>query len=59
MSREVEENEDDWRTGKELLVRIVSMLTRMVTRADAVREDGAAYGYVYEYGEEIDAPRVC
>jgi four helix bundle protein len=56
--------EDDLRTGKELVVRIVSMLTRMVTRADEVREDEAGYGYgyagyVYEYGKEIGESRVC
>ena len=38
--------------GKELLVRIVAMLTRMMGAADHVRESEAVYEYVngYEYG---------
>ena len=43
-------SETDWKTGKELLARIVAMLTRMMGPADRVRESEAVY--VYEYGEE-------
>ena len=38
------------RTGKELLVRIVAMLTRMIERGSQVRERGSGDGY--EYGED-------
>ena len=34
------------RKGKDLLVRIVAMLTRMIERGNQVREDDCAYGYV-------------
>jgi four helix bundle protein len=34
------------RKGKELLVRIVAMLTRMIERGSQVREDDAVYGNV-------------
>ena len=42
----------DWQAGKELLVRIVAMLTRMMDSSDHVREPEPVYGYeyVYEYG---------
>jgi hypothetical protein len=45
--------ETERKTGKEMLGRIVAMLTRM-THSSQVREEGAVYGYVneYEYGEE-------
>jgi four helix bundle protein len=44
----------DGKQGKELLVRIVAMLTRMMDPANHVRESAAVYGYeyVYEYGED-------
>jgi four helix bundle protein len=44
----------EWRTGKDLLARIVAMLTKMVMPDGQVREEEAVYGYVYEYvyGEE-------
>lgn len=40
--------------GKQLLVRIVSMLTRMIERGNKVREEGIVYGNVNEneYGED-------
>jgi four helix bundle protein len=46
--------EADGKQGKELLVRIVAMLTRMMDLANHVRESAAVYGYeyVYEYGED-------
>jgi four helix bundle protein len=44
--------EDDGKSGKELLVRIVAMLTRMIGPADQVREVPASYGYGYEYAYE-------
>ena len=34
------------RKGKDLLVRIVAMLTRMIERGNQVREDDIVYGYV-------------
>ena len=42
-------------SGKQLLVRIVSMLTRMIERGRQVREEGIVYGYVNEnvYEEEL------
>src|SRR6185369_13219904 len=40
----------EWKMGKELLARIVAMLTRMMDPSDRVRETEPAYGYVYEYG---------
>ena len=40
----------EWKAGKELLARIVAMLTRMVDPSDRVRETEPEYGYVYEYG---------
>ena len=47
--------EADGKPGKELLVRIVAMLTRMMMGpADHVRESATVYGceYGYEYGED-------
>ena len=40
------------RTGKQLLVRIVAMLTRMIERGHggAVREEGTVYGNLDEHG---------
>jgi len=35
--------EAEWKHGKELLVRIVAMLTRMAGFVDQVREEGAGY----------------
>lgn len=35
--------EAEWKHGKELLVRIVAMLTRMTGFVDQVREEGAGY----------------
>jgi len=43
-------SEVEWRTGKDLLERVVAMLTRMIAPGDQVREDEAVYGYVYAYG---------
>ena len=47
-------SEADWQAGKELLARIVAMLTRMMDACDHVREPETVYGYgyecVYEYG---------
>ena len=40
------------RKGKDLLVRIVAMLTRMIERGNQVREDDIVYGYVNENGNE-------
>jgi len=47
-------SEADWREGKELLVRIVAMLTRMVGPGGRARESEAVYGYEYgyAYGED-------
>ena len=44
----------DGKQGKELLVRIVAMVTRMMGVADHVREYAGVYGYeyAYEYGED-------
>ena len=44
----------DGKQGKELLVRIVAMVTRMMGVADHVRESAGVYGYeyAYEYGED-------
>jgi hypothetical protein len=42
-------SEVEWKTGKDLLARIVAMLTKMATPPNQVREDEALYGYVYEY----------
>jgi four helix bundle protein len=39
----------EWKTGKELLARIVAMLTRMMDPSDRVRETERVYGYAYEY----------
>jgi len=46
--------EADGKQGKELLVRIVAMVTRMMGVADHVREYAGVYGYeyAYEYGED-------
>ena len=41
--------------GKDLLVRIVAMLTRMIERGNQVREDNIVYGYVNENGNEGDS----
>ena len=38
------------RKGKELLVRIVAMLTRMIERGNQAREGDVVYGYVNENG---------
>ena len=38
------------RRGKELLVRIVAMLTQMIERGNQVREGDAVYGYANENG---------
>ena len=35
------------RNGKDLLVRIVAMLTRMIERGNQVREGEVVYGYGY------------
>ena len=44
-------SDGEWRQGKELLVRIVAMLTRMIGQlSDHVRENEAVYGYEYGYG---------
>jgi len=40
------------RKGKELLMRIVAMLTRMIARGTEVREGDVVYGYVNENGNE-------
>ena len=50
--------EAEGKVGKELLVRIVAMLTRMIGAADHVRESEAVYEYVYgyEYGEKTERP---
>ena len=40
------------RKGKDLLVRIVAMLTRMIERGNQVREDDIMYGYVNGNGNE-------
>ena len=40
------------RKGKDLLVRIVAMLTRMIERGNQVREGEVVYGYVNENGNE-------
>ena len=37
---------------KDLLVRFVAMLTRMIERGTQVREGEAVYGYGYWYGNE-------
>jgi four helix bundle protein len=42
----------NWKAGKELLVRIVAMLTRMMGPCDHVRESEAVYVNGYEYGED-------
>ena len=34
------------RKGKDLLVRIVALLTRMIERGNQVRENDIVYGYV-------------
>jgi four helix bundle protein len=39
-------------TGKDLLVRIVAMLTRMIERGSQVREGDVVYGYVNGNGNE-------
>lgn len=52
--------EGQWKDGKELLVRIVAMLTRMTDHsANQVRDETVVYEYVdeYEYGEQSDADR--
>ena len=40
------------RKGKDLLVRIVAMLTRMIERGNQIREGDVVYGYVNEYANE-------
>ena len=40
------------RKGKDLLIRIVAMLTRMIERGNQVREDNIMYGYVNGNGNE-------
>ena len=40
------------RKGKDLLVRIVAMLTRRIERGNQVREDDIMYGYVNGNGNE-------
>ena len=42
-------SEADWQAGKELLVRIVAMLTRMMDACGHVREPESVYGYEYVY----------
>ena len=46
---------DAARKGKDLLVRIVAMLTRMIERGNQVREEDIVYGYVNENGNEEDS----
>jgi len=41
--------------GKDPLVRIVAMLTRMIERGNQVREGDIVYGYGNENGNEGDA----
>ena len=43
------------RKGKELLVRVVAMLTRMIERGNQVREEQVMYGNVNENGDEGEA----
>lgn len=43
------------RNGKELLVRIVAMLTRMIERRNQVREGDVVYGFVNENVNEGDS----
>ena len=45
--------EDAAAGGKKLLVRIVSMLTRMIERGNQVREEGIVYGCVNENGSGV------
>jgi four helix bundle protein len=45
-------SESEAEAGKELLARIVAMLTRMIGACDRVRESEAVYGYEYEYEYE-------
>ena len=47
------------RKGKELLVRIVAMLTRMIERGTQVREGEAVYGYVNENGNVGKSGQRC
>ncbi|HRR34668.1 MAG TPA: hypothetical protein P5026_11250 [Kiritimatiellia bacterium] len=46
---------DAARQGKDLLVRIVAMLTRMIGRGNQVRERGNGYWDVNGYGDEEDS----
>ena len=43
------------RTGKDLLVRIVAMLTRMIERGNQVREQESVYGNANGNGNEEDS----
>ena len=49
---------DALQTGKDLLVRIVATLTRMIDRRNQVREEGVVYGNVNEHvhGEDTGQP---
>src|SRR5262245_6192736 len=54
-------SEKEAQPGKELLARIVAMLTRMIASGDQVRDPEAVYGdgyvYVYEYVYGQEAAR--
>ena len=52
---ELDHEKDAARKGKDLLVRIVAMLTRMIERGNQVREGDIVYGYVNENGNEGDS----
>jgi len=51
-------DEDAIRKGKEHLVRIVAMLTRMIERGTQVREGEAVYGYVNENDGKSGQPEM-
>jgi hypothetical protein len=54
-------SEAEWQKGKELLARIVALLTRMMGSFDHVREPAPVYGseYVCEYGTEGGAEQAA
>lgn len=43
---------EEHKTGKDLLVRIVSMITRMISSGVEVREEGLVYEHVNGYGQD-------
>ena len=55
-------NPEQSRQGKRMLLRIVSMLTKLGRRDHELREESAAYGdhdYDYDYDNDNEEDREC